>query len=140
MSTPLRLLIVEDSEDDALLLLRELRRADYAVTFERVETAEAMAVALAEKSWDLVIADHNLPQFSGTAALALLKESGADVPFIIVSGSIGEDLAVAAMKTGAQDYILKGNLSRLIPSIERELREAIVRRERKRAEEALQES
>jgi len=140
VSTPLRLLIVEDSEDDAMLLLREFRRAGYEVTFERVESAEAMAVALAEKSWDLVIADHNLPQFSGTAALALLKQSGTDVPFIIVSGSIGEDLAVAAMKTGAQDYILKGNLSRLIPSVERELRDAGVRRGRKRAEEALQES
>lgn len=138
MSTPLRLLIVEDSEDDALLLLRELRRADYAVTFERVETAESMALALAKQNWDLVIADHNMPQFNGIAALELCNTNGADVPFILVSGSIGEDLAVAAMKAGAQDYLMKGSLSRLIPSVQRELREANVRRERKRAEEALQ--
>ena len=138
MSTPLRLLIVEDSEDDALLLLRELRRADYAVTFERVETAEAMALALTTQNWDLVIADHNMPQFNGIAALELCNKNGADLPFILVSGSIGEDLAVAAMKAGAQDYLMKGSLSRLIPSVQRELREANVRRERKWAEEALQ--
>jgi len=103
MSSLLRLLIVEDSEDDALLAVRELRRAGYDVKFERVETATAMAAALEQQTWDLVIADYSLPQFTGAAALELLQSTGLDVPFIIISGSIGEDLAVAVMKSGAHD-------------------------------------
>ncbi len=137
MSKPLRLLIVEDSEDDTLLLLRELLRGGYEPVFERVETPESMKSALEKQKWDLIISDYVLPRFSGLAALTVLKESGLDLPFIIVSGNIGEDIAVGTMKAGAHDYILKGNLKRLIPAVERELREAEVRRERRWAEAAL---
>ena len=140
MSTPLRVLIIEDSKDDALLLVRSLRRGGYAPTFERIETAAAMSAALDQQTWDVVISDYARPYFSAPAALALLKESGLDLPFIIVSGAIGEETAVEAMKAGAHDYIQKGNLALLIPAIERELRDAQVRRERKQAEEALRES
>jgi PAS domain S-box-containing protein len=135
MPKPLNILIVEDSEDDSLLLLRELRRADYEPIHERVETPEAMRSALANRSWDIVISDYILPKFSGLAALAIVQERGLDLPFIIVSGNIGEDTAVRAMRAGANDYILKGNLKRLIPAVERELREAVVRRDRKRIED-----
>lgn len=138
MSKTLRVLIVEDSEDDALLLARALRRAGYDVSFERVETAGTMTEALARQTWNLIIADHSMPHFSGTEALELLKKSGLDIPFIFVSGTIGEDTAVAAMKAGAQDYIMKGHLTRLIPAIERELREAEVRIQRRRAEQQVQ--
>lgn len=138
MSKALRMLIVEDSEDDALLLARALRRAGYDVSFERVETAGTMTEALARQTWNLIIADHSMPHFSGTEALELLKKSGLDIPFIFVSGTIGEDTAVAAMKAGAQDYIMKGYLTRLIPAIERELREAEVRIQRRRAEQQVQ--
>ncbi len=140
MSQAIRLLIVEDNEDDALLAVRELRRGGYDVAFERVETAAAMTAALEGRAWDLVIADYSLPQFSGAAALELLKASGRDIPFIIVSGSIGEDLAVSVMKSGASDYMMKGNIKRLVPSVQRELREAEIRRRRRQAEEALSES
>ncbi|MFZ5877344.1 MAG: EAL domain-containing protein [Nitrospirota bacterium] len=133
MGTPLRVLLVEDSADDAELLVMELRRR-YDLTYERVQTAEAMADALNGKTWDIVISDYTLPNFSAPAALELLRNSGLDVPFIIVSGNIGEDTAVTAMKAGANDYLMKDNLKRLIPSIERELREASVRKERKRVE------
>ena len=140
MSKPLRLLIVEDSEDDALLFVRELMRADYDATFERVDTREAMSRALAGGTWDLILADYSMPHFNGLEALELLKKSALDVPFIFVSGAAGEDIAVAAMKAGAHDYVMKGNLRRLVPAIERELREAEVRRECKRAEEELRRS
>ncbi len=140
MTKPLRVLVVEDSEDDALLLVRELQRNDYEVECERVETGEAMAAALENQAWDIIIADYALPHFSGLEALKLLQQSALDLPFIIVSGKIGEDVAVEAMKAGAHDYIMKGNLARLAPAVERELREAEVRRERKRAEEALRRS
>ena len=136
MDRPLRLLIVEDSEDDTLLLVRELERGGYKVTFERVDTPEALHAALDRQPWDIVISDYSMPHFSGTAALKLLKEKGLDVPFIFVSGTIGEDTAVAAMKGGAQDYIMKGNLRRLLPAVERELGEVQMRRERRRAEES----
>ena len=140
MGIQLRVLIVEDQDDDALMLLRVLRRAGYDLTFERVDTAKALEAALDRQTWDIIIADYTLPKFNGLAALAHVKERGLDLPFIIVSGSIGEDIAVAAMKAGAHDYIMKNNLARLIPAVERELREAEVRRARKRAEEALQEN
>ncbi len=134
----LRVLIVEDFEDDALLLLRELRNGGYSPDFERVDTHEAMSAALEHRTWDVVLCDHSMPKFSSTAALQLLRDSGfPDLPFIIVSGRIGEDAAVAAMKSGAQDYIMKDNLTRLNSAIERELREAEGRRERRRAEENL---
>ncbi len=138
MGVPLRVLLVEDSEDDALLLLRELRRGGYEPLCERVDTAGAMETALDEQDWDLVIADHSMPEFSSSAALELLRRKGfMDLPFVIVSGRIGEDAAVAAMKAGAHDYIMKDNLARLNTAIERELREVEGRRERRRAEEEL---
>ena len=134
---PLRCLIVEDAEDDALLLLRQLRAGGYDVTWERVDTAEAMRAALDRQPWDIVISDYSMPRFSGLAALELLKASGLDLPFIIVSGTIGEDVAVATMIAGAHDYLVKSALARLVPAVQRELREAVGRRERKQAEEAL---
>ncbi len=141
MGTPLAVLVVEDSENDTLLLLRELRRGGFEPVHERVQSAEEMKEALARSTWDLVISDHSMPAFSSLSALELLRESGfMDLPFIIVSGQIGEDAAVAAMKAGAQDYIMKDNLARLTSAISRELSEAEVRRGRRRAERALQES
>jgi hypothetical protein len=137
MQVPLRVLIAEDSEDDALLLLQELRRAGYQPTFERVDTPAAMSSALDRHAWDLVIGDYSMPAFSGPAALALLRARDLDTPFIFVSGTIGEDVAVEAMKAGAQDFLTKGNLRRLIPAIQRELRDTEVRRERRRAQTAL---
>ncbi len=134
MTKPLRVLIVEDSEDDTLLLLRELRRGGYEPVSERIETPESMKAVLEKSRWDIIISDYVLPRFSGLAALDILKESGQDLPFIIVSGNIGEDIAVGAMRAGAHDYIIKGNLSRFVPAVERELREAEVRRERSRAD------
>ena len=140
MGVPLRLLLVEDSENDALLLVRELTRAGFEPVVERVETAAAMQAALDRQGWDIVLGDYSMPQFGGAAALALLRERGLDVPFIIVSGTIGEERAVAAMKAGASDYVPKDKLKRLVPVIERELREAAGRRERRRAEAALREA
>src|SRR5437870_1026882 len=134
---PLRVLIAEDSEDDARLLLRELERAGFDPAYERVDRAAAMQAALDRHPWDLVIGDYSMPEFSGPAALALLRARDLDTPFIFVSGTIGEDVAVEAMKAGAQDFLTKGNLRRLIPAIERELRDAEVRRERRRAQTAL---
>jgi len=127
MGKPLRVLMVEDSEDDARLVLRELRTAGYDLTHERVDTAAALEAALDRHPWDLVIGDYSMPHFSGTAALAMLRERGLDVPYICVSGTITEELAVAAMKAGAHDYVTKGQLKRLLPAIERELREAKAR-------------
>ena len=135
MSTPLRVLIVEDQEDDAALMLRELRRAQFEPEYRRVETEEELTAALGMGSWDIVLSDHGLPSFNSLQALNMLHESGLDIPFIIVSGNIGEDLAVAAMKSGAHDYIMKNNLARLGPAVERELREAEVRKARRVAEE-----
>ncbi len=127
MSLSLRVLLVEDSEEDALLLVRELKRGGYEPTFERVDNAPAMLAALERERWDLVVGDHSMPAFSSTAALALLRERDLDVPFICVSGTISEDQAVATMKAGASDYFAKGQLKRLLPAIERELREAKAR-------------
>jgi PAS domain S-box-containing protein len=140
MSTPLRLLIVEDLEDDALLIARELRHSGYDLAFERVDTPQAFGAMLAGQIWDVIIADYSMPRFSGLDALAMLKERGLDLPFIVVSGTIGEDIAVAAMKAGAHDYVMKDNLARLGPAVQRELHEAKVRLARKQAEEALRES
>lgn len=136
----LRVLIVEDSEDDTLLLVRELRRGGYTLNYVRVDTADGMEAALNQQSWDIVIADYSLPSFSGLEALKLLLRRKLDLPFIIVSGTIGEDIAVAAMKAGAHDYLIKGNLARLVPAVERELREAKERYKRHSAEQAFQES
>ncbi len=134
MDKPLRLLIVEDSEDDTLLLMRELRGGGYAPTFRQIQTENEMRQALEAGGWDLVITDHNMPAFSSDAALHMVKRHNPDLPVIIVSGSIGEEFAVAAMKAGAHDYLMKGNLKRLVPAIDRELRDAETRRARRQAE------
>jgi signal transduction histidine kinase len=135
MSVPLRVLIVEDSEDDTLLMLLELRRNGYEPTSERVDSAEAMSAALDRQTWDLILSDYAMPRFSMSAALTMVQEKGLDLPFIVVSGAIGEEAAVAAMRAGAHDYVMKGNITRLAPAVERELREAEMRRERRRAEQ-----
>jgi PAS domain S-box-containing protein len=140
MNHPLQVLIVEDSEFDAQIMVNILRQGGYAVTAERVETAEALRAALAAGPWQIILADYNLPNFSAPAALTILQASGLDIPFIIVSGGIGEDVAVAAMKAGAHDYVMKGNLQRLVPAVERELREAAVRASQREAKQALLES
>jgi PAS domain S-box-containing protein len=140
MGIPLRTLIIEDSEDDTLLMIRLLRKAGYDPAYERVETADAMHEALERQTWDIIISDYNMPNFDGLAALNIYKEKKLDIPFIIVSGAIGEEIAVEAMKTGAHDYVMKNNLPRLVPAIQRELREAESRRGRKQAEQALKES
>jgi two-component system, cell cycle sensor histidine kinase and response regulator CckA len=137
MNPPLNVLIVEDSEDDMLLLLRELRRGGYAVTHAHVQTPVTMEEALEQQSWDIVISDYTMPAFNALDALKMLQRRGLDIPFLIVSGTIGEETAVAAMKAGAQDYLLKGNLARLVPAVERELREAEDRQRRYSAEQAL---
>jgi signal transduction histidine kinase len=136
---PLRVLIVEDSELDAALLLRELRRVDREPVYKRVFTAADMRKALDTESWEIIISDHSMPNFSSLQALRLVREKNPDLPFIIVSGQIGEDFAVSTMKAGANDYIMKGNLKRLGPAIERELQEAAHRTQRKKAEEGLRE-
>lgn len=138
MVVPIRVLIVEDSEDDAALIARELQREDYAPTLKRVDSAEAMRTALNQAKWDLVICDFSMPHFSGRDALKLLRETGSEAPFIFVSGTIGEDTAVAALKEGAQDYVMKDNLKRLIPAIQRELLEVEERRERRQLEREVQ--
>ena len=137
MNGILHVLIVEDSDRDLDLIIRELRHAGYSLQFERVQTGEDMAAALRIQPWDLVISDHSLPQFSASGALEVLQETGLDIPFIIVSGKIGEERAVDLMKAGACDYVSKLNLARLIPVIERELRDFAGRRERRRVEAEL---
>ncbi len=137
MQVSIRLLIVEDSEDDAALLLLLLRQAGFEVQSERVESAGTLAKAL-NKNWDIVISDHSMPHFSGTEALKMVRARDADVPFIFVSGTIGEDVASEAMRTGAQDYVMKTNLKRLVPAVERELRDAGERKERKRLDQRVQ--
>jgi CheY-like chemotaxis protein len=136
MSTPLRVLLVEDSEDDAALLLREVRRGGYDAVFRRVETAEAMQAALDADQWDIVISDFVLPRFSALAALLVLKKRGLDLPFIIVSGSIGEGIATAATKAGADDYVMKDDPGRLCAAIAGAIR-AGERRRLKRADESM---
>ncbi len=137
MAKRLRVLMIEDSEDDALLVLRELTRGGYAVVSERVETAETMAAARIGRDWDLVIADYNLPHFSAPEALELIRRSDPDLPFIVVSGTVGEETAVETMRQGAHDYLLKDSLTRLVPAVERELHEAAIRQERRKAQHAL---
>jgi len=138
--TSLRALIVEDAEFDAQMMVSLLRKGGYEVASERVETESALRAALSGKSWDIILADYNLPEFNALAALKIVQESGLDLPFIIVSGGIGEDIAVTTMKAGAHDYLMKGNLSRLVPAVERELREAANRQSQRQSERALQES
>ena len=137
MSIRLKVLLVEDSEEDSQLLVRELTRGGYAPVHRRVETAPDLRRALEDEEWDIVLSDYRMPAFDAPGALEVLHESGQDLPFIIVSGKIGEDLAVAAMKSGANDYLMKGNLARLVPVVERELREAVDRRTHRLTQEAV---
>ncbi|MFZ0470182.1 MAG: diguanylate cyclase, partial [Thiogranum sp.] len=137
MGTPLRLLMVEDSDDDAQLLLVKVRRAGYEPDYVRVDNEPDLREALRDPSWQIVVSDYAMPGFSGLKALQILRDLNPDIPFILVSGTVGEEIAVDAMRNGANDYIMKDNLTRLIPAIERELRESVERGDRRRAEEAL---
>ena len=137
MKPLLRVLNVEDSEDDTRLLLRELARSDYEIVHKRVETAEALGAALDQESWDILFCDFTLPGFTGRKALEIVRERDIDLPFIFVSGTLGEDVAVQAMKAGAHDYVMKNNLARLVPAMEREVVEAKVRRRRRQADEGM---
>lgn len=137
MLTSLKVLMVEDSIDDELLILRTLRKGGFAPESLRVETADQMAAALRGQSWDVVLCDFKLPQFDGLDAIALVYELDLDIPILLVSGSIGEEMAVECMRRGADDYIMKDNLSRLCPAIHRELAEAQSRAKRRQAEAAL---
>lgn len=139
-STSLAVLFVEDSEDDMLLLLAELERGGFRVQHACVQSELEMEKALGRRTWDIVISDYRMPRFSGLRALQVMEKHGVDLPFVIVSGNIGEDTAVAAMKAGAHDYVIKGKLARLVPAVQRELREAAVRREHRLAEAALRNS
>lgn len=138
MGTPIRVLIVDDSSDDAVLLLNELRRGGFEPSHQQVDSAADMAAALAEKEWDVIITDHNMPNFNSSDALAIVKQTGLDIPSILVSGFISEDSAIEAMNDGAQDYIMKDNLKRLVPVIQRELQEAQSRGAHKKAKATIQ--
>ncbi len=139
MGKPLRVLIIEDSENDALLLLRELRHSGYDPIYERIYTADGLTAALEKGFWEVIISDFVMPQFSGLEALKLSKSKGLDIPFIITSGKISDDTAVLSMKAGAADYINKDNLTRLGPAIERELQETAIRRDSEKASRTLKE-
>jgi PAS domain S-box-containing protein len=134
MSFPLRVLIVEDSPDDATLIAAELRRGGLDSVVERVETADSLRAALDGHNWDVIICDYSMPKLTGPAALALFRQSGLDIPFISVSGTVGEETVAEMMKAGAHDYVMKGHLARLVPAVKRELRAAQERRDRGRAE------
>jgi DNA-binding NtrC family response regulator len=133
MRVPIRVLIAEDSEFDARILVNTLRQGGYEPKFKRVETAVDFRAALTDESWEVILSDYNMPEFTALDALKIAQESGLDLPFIIISGGIGEDIAVAAMKAGAHDYFMKGNLARLVPAVEREIREAFGRRAHRQA-------
>jgi diguanylate cyclase (GGDEF)-like protein/PAS domain S-box-containing protein len=137
VGTPIRILIVEDSADDAEILLWELRREGFSPEWLRAETAQQMESALAQQEWDVIVADYVMPRFSGLEALKIVQGNGLDIPFIMVSGKIGEETAVEVMRAGAHDYLLKGNLARLAPAIRRELAEVEVRAQRARVEREL---
>jgi two-component system, cell cycle sensor histidine kinase and response regulator CckA len=137
MLKPIHVLLVEDSADDADLVLAELRFKGYGPIARRVQDATELRLALADHEWDVVISDYRLPQFSGPEALKLVQEFHVDVPFVMISGVCGEETAIQVMKAGADDFILKGNLSRLVPAIEREMQVACLRREKRLADEAM---
>ena len=140
MDKPIRLLIVDDSEDDGLLLVRNLKNGGFSPSYEQLDTAEAMSKALDDQTWDVILCDNSMPTFDAGSALKLYKDKGLDLPFIIVSGTIADETAVAAMKAGAHDYIMKGNLARLSSAVDRELREAKNRQERRITEIQLRKS
>jgi two-component system cell cycle sensor histidine kinase/response regulator CckA len=136
----IRVLIIEDSASDAELMIRQLTKGGYEINFERIESEEEMKAALDLLTWDVILSDYKLPQFNAPAALALLQKTGMDIPFIVISGTIGEEIAVELMKAGAHDYLMKDRLARLVPAVQRELDEAQSRRERRQAETALRKS
>lgn len=140
MSKSIRVLFVDDSDDDVMLLSKALEKGGYSPTYEQVDTADAMSDALDSQIWDVILCDYAMPNFSSFSALDLYKKKGFDLPFIIVSGTITDETAVAAMKAGAHDYIIKDNLARLCPAIDREMREAKIRKERRNAKNRLQKS
>ncbi|MBF0105662.1 MAG: response regulator transcription factor [Deltaproteobacteria bacterium] len=137
MGKNISILLMEDNENDALLLVREIERYGYTPQWSRFETAHEMRAALGRQSWDLIIADYCLPQFSAPAALQLMKEMERDIPFIVVSGVVDEKVAVETMLAGAHDIIMKNNLTRLVAVIEREIREASIRSAKKQADEEI---
>lgn len=137
---PLKVMLIEDCEYDALLLLDTLRQGGYLPDYILIDTSEAMEQALLQTDWDIILSDYAMPQFSGPAALELLQKSGLDIPFIIISGTVGEDTAVVSLKAGAQDFLVKGHLARLLPAVKRELREAKTRAAKHRIEQALRKS
>ncbi|MBU1411889.1 PAS domain S-box protein, partial [Myxococcota bacterium] len=137
MTTPIRVLIIEDSEDDAQLELRQLRLGGYDAQWTRVDSPDGLLAILTEQPWDVILCDYTMPLFDAPRALKILQDSGLDIPFIIVSGKIGEETAVAALKAGAHDYVMKDRLNRLPLAVERELREARLRHERKQNEDQL---
>jgi PAS domain S-box-containing protein len=139
-SRTLSVLIVEDSEFDARILVNLLRQGGYLPEWRRVDSGPALLTALDSGNWDVILCDHSMPGFSAPEALKLVQGTGKDIPFLIVSGGIGEDVAVAAMKSGAHDFLIKGSLARLVPAVERELREAATRAARRTAENSLRES
>jgi two-component system, cell cycle sensor histidine kinase and response regulator CckA len=134
MPAPLRVLMVEDSAKDTLLIAAELQRGGLDPVFERVETPASLRAALDLQAWDLIICDYSMPHFAGPAALAMYQQKGLDIPFIAVSGTVGEETVAEMMKAGAHDYVMKGNLLRLVPAVKRELRAAQERRDRRRTE------
>ncbi len=140
MGKPLRVLMIEDSEDDTLLVIRALQKGGFDPAYKRVETTGAIRSALLEKLWDVILCDYKLPNFNALDVIELLKDTELDIPLLIVSGVIGEETAVEIMKAGAQDYIMKDNLHRLIPAIDRELKEGVERQKRKLAEKQLKEN
>lgn len=133
----IKILIAEDSEDDALLLIRRIKKDGLNSVYERVDSLKGMKAALNKKKWNLILSDYSMPNFSGLDALNLTREKDSEIPFIIISGTIGEDIAVKTMKKGANDYLMKDNLIRLVPSIKRELQETEIKKERRKALEEL---
>src|SRR5450759_1859143 len=140
VNKPVKVLIVEDSEDDAKLALLALHRGGFDPTARRVQTAAERETALAEERWDAVISDFQMPGFTGMDALRIFRSSGLDIPFILISGTIGEETAVDAMKAGASDYIMKKNLARLAPALERELKDTEMRADHRQVQRDLIES
>ena len=138
MGELLRVLIIEDSEDDAILIARELKSGGYDVEYQRVDSADALGRFCDCQDWDLIISDYSMPHFSGTDALNLVRSKNLEIPFLFVSGTIGEETAVSAMKHGAQDYLMKDNLKRLVPAAQRELREHEQRKDKERLQKHVQ--
>ncbi|NJO03257.1 MAG: response regulator [Bacteroidia bacterium] len=137
---PICILLVEDSEDDALLISREFKRSGLKYIMDRVETEETLLSKLANQDWDIVISDYNLPRFGGLMALQLVKQQDEDLPFILVSGKIGEELAVEIMKAGADDYIMKDNMTRLAPAVLRAINDAVIKHKHRAAEKKIREN